>query len=87
MSVFKRLGNVARGKMKELGRTLDNLPGDEPEPIDPDTPPPRRPATTDDKREMLERLRADGLLTDEEFAEKIAALEQPSVRTPKKRHL
>jgi hypothetical protein len=39
MSVFKRLSNVARGKMKEIGRSLS----DEPAPIDPDDLPERDP--------------------------------------------
>ncbi len=109
MSVFKRLSNVARGKMKEIGR---NLTDDPPGPADPDDlperdprrdapPPPVRRRTMEDratddagqaagnaggaggpdtpeaKREMLARLREEGLLTEEEYADKLASLDAP----------
>ncbi|MEZ4322118.1 MAG: hypothetical protein R3F61_31895 [Myxococcota bacterium] len=93
MSVFKRLSNVAKGKMMEIGRNLssDGPPDDEPDELDPDRPPrrvgapepsdargaapPERPEAS--RREMLEKLRAEGLLTDAEYEEKLAALDAP----------
>lgn len=96
MSVFKRLGNVARGKMLELGRVGPPDRG-EPDELDPDRPPPswrasRAPAgegaTSDSPRELLERLKAEGLLTDAEYAEKLARLDAPPApATPRKRTL
>lgn len=97
MSVFKRLSNVARGKMKELGKTLESgfpesYADPAADPMDPDRPSASRhvtppPPSTSDKRAMLERLHEEGLLTDDEFAEKLAALEAPSKVLPKKRRL
>ena len=99
MSVFKRLGNVARGKMKELGRSLeagfDGAFGEDAGPVDPDAPFEERPSrpgkdrTPDEKRVLLERLKAEGLLTEEEFDTKLAELEPevPTPSRPKKRHL
>ena len=100
MSVFKRLGNVARGKMMEIGRNLsgDGSDAGDPDEVRPDLPPPRRaeggPAPSPakgpepSKRELLDRLRAEGLLTDEEHAQKLAALDAPSgPPTPRKRRL
>lgn len=103
MSVFKRLGNVARGKVIEIGRSLtDPAPDDDPDEIDPHGPPPRRssgptkaagarkagPLDDDGKRALLGRLKNEGLLTEEEYAEKLAALAAPpGPRKPKKRTL
>lgn len=91
MSVFKRLGNVARGKMLEFGKG-EGAPSPTPDELDPPRPPPRRTAeraasSTDDKRVMLEKLKEEGLLTDEEFAEKMADLAAPTSDRPKKRFL
>ncbi|MCA9571336.1 MAG: hypothetical protein KC656_26030 [Myxococcales bacterium] len=98
MSLFRRLGNVARGKVKELGRTLgEGMDAGFDGSDDPFVPSSDRdapssgargvPATTDDKRAMLDRLLAEGLLTEEEHATKVAALEAPASPAPRKRHL
>jgi len=98
MSVFKRLGNVARGKMKEIGRNFSGDGAGDPDEVRPEVPPPRRadagPAPSPSmgpepsKRDLLDRLRAEGLLTDEEHAQKLAALQAPSSPpTPRKRRL
>lgn len=99
MSVFKRLSNVAKGKIREIGRNLGEIDpfadGDDPE-IEPPTPPaPRRDAaSTDDKVAILDRLKAEGLLSDEEYDAKRALLDEseaaddaPSPRKPMKRNL
>lgn len=89
MSVLKRLGNVARGKMIEIGRGLSGDDGgDEPDELDPDRPPraPRAtssaasgsaPRTPEGKRALLARMKEEGLLTDAEYEEKVAALDAP----------
>lgn len=91
MSVLKRLGNVARGKMLEVGRTFSgdsagsgSDPEDRPDlddgddPVrDPDRAPRRPPASDLDRRALLERMREEGLLTDAEVAEKLASLDAP----------
>ncbi|MCB9675579.1 MAG: hypothetical protein H6737_10710 [Alphaproteobacteria bacterium] len=101
MSVFKRLGNVARGKMMEIGRNLSgDGPDGDPDEVDPDAPPPRRvsepvipkaaapPADAASRREMLVRMRDEGLLTPEEYADKLAALDAPPAPpAPRKRRL
>lgn len=78
MSVFKRLSNVAKGKIKEMGRSLGEVDpfagSDDPE-LDPPTPPPPRVDSHDDKLELLDRMKADGLLTDEEYEVKRARLQ------------
>lgn len=99
MSVFKRLGNVARGKVKEFGRSLEEgldgldgvfetSPAHTSEPSESDEPSARRAGPTDDqKRQMLDRLLEEGLLTEEEHQEKRLALDEPTPMRPKKRHL
>jgi hypothetical protein len=99
MSVLKRLGNVARGKVLEIGRSLSGdggepVPGDggDPDELDPARPvraPTVRPsvgsdppADVDAKRTLLARLRAEGLLSDLEYAEKLAALDAPPAPPP-----
>lgn len=87
MSVFKRLSNVAKGKIKEIGRNLGELDpfGDDPDGDDPEavpTGPPPRKAPADDKRAILDRLKADGLLTDEEYEAKLALLDEHASPEP-----
>lgn len=99
MSVFKRLSNVAKGKIKEIGRNLGEIDpfgdGDDPE-VDPPKPPPgQRARPTEDKVAILDRLKSEGLLTEEEYAAKRALLDEsasdeddaPSPRKPMKRNL
>ena len=92
MSVFKRLGNVARGKIKELGRSLEEgLDGLEHRSEgDASTEPVREPrgeVSDEQKRQMLDRLLEEGLLTEDEHRRKRAALERPGPDTPRKRRL
>jgi len=84
MSSFKRLANLARGKLLEIQGSLEGTlaPVDEPEQG------PHLPAEDpSDPRELLEKLRTAGLLTDEEYAEKSASLEEPTTHRPMKRTL
>lgn len=78
MSVFKRLSNVARGKLKEIGRNLNELDpfGADAPPDGPDAPPPGR--SGDARRATLLRMRDEGLLTEAELQERLGLLEQSS---------
>ncbi len=87
MGVFDRLRNVAKGKLLQWGRSWerDRSWGDEPAPRERVA----REETSDeegalDTREMLRRLVREGVLTEEEYAEKLDRLEG---KQPRRRRL
>ena len=88
MSVFKRLSNVAKGKLKELGKNLGELDPFGADGSDaPDRPVASRPSPTtkDDaaaRRATLIRMRDEGLLTDDELAQKLGVTTEDEPDVP-----